>query len=33
MLFTERQYSTFHERQTGMTIEQFNRIPQDPVFI
>ena len=27
------QYSTFHERQPGTTIEQFNGIPQDPVFI
>ena len=29
MLFMERQYSVFHECQTGMTIEQFSGIPQD----
>ena len=27
------QYSMFHERQPGTTIEQFNGIPRDPVFI
>ena len=33
MLFMERQYiAHFMKHQTGMTIEQFNGIPRDPVF-
>ena len=33
MLFMEHRYiAHFMKHQTGMTIEQFNGIPRDPVF-